>query len=267
MNIILKAENLIKTYTQTQGFFSRTKTMIHALNEVSIEVEQGKTLAVVGESGSGKSTLARSLIKLIDVDKGTIIFNKVNLDTISPLELKRVRKDIQMIFQDPYASLNPRMKILDIMREPLDIHRMGEPQDRLIKISKMIVRVGLSESDLNKYPHEFSGGQRQRIGIARALILNPKLVICDEPVSALDVSVQAQIIQLLKSLQKEYGLTYLFITHDLRIVRHIADSVFVMKEGKLIEQGKTDIIFKNPKSDYTKELLASIPGNRKLNKE
>jgi peptide/nickel transport system ATP-binding protein/oligopeptide transport system ATP-binding protein len=169
-----------------------------------------------------------------------------------------------MIFQDPYASLNPRMKIKDILEEPLIIHNIDSPSGRLNKIKQMIVRVGLSEYDLTKYPHEFSGGQRQRIGIARALILSPKLVICDEPVSALDVSVQAQIIQLLKSLQKEFELTYLFITHDLRIVRHIADKVFVMKEGKLMEQGKTDIIFQNPKTTYTKELLASIPGNRKL---
>ena len=169
-----------------------------------------------------------------------------------------------MVFQDPYASLNPRMKILDILEEPLIIHNIDKPEKRLEKIKQIIVRVGLNLNDLKKYPHEFSGGQRQRIGIARALILGPKLVICDEPVSALDVSVQAQIIQLLKSLQKELGLTYLFITHDLRVVRHIADKVFVMKDGKLMESGKTDIIFKNPKSAYTKELLASIPGNRKL---
>ena len=169
-----------------------------------------------------------------------------------------------MVFQDPYASLNPRMKILDILNEPLIIHNIDTPAARLKKIKQIIVRVGLKEDDLKKYPHEFSGGLRQRIGIARALILSPKLVICDEPVSALDVSVQAQIIQLLKSLQEEFKLTYLFITHDLRIVRHIADSVFVMKDGKLMEQGKTDIIFKNPKTTYTKELLASIPGNRNL---
>ena len=169
-----------------------------------------------------------------------------------------------MVFQDPYASLNPRMKIKDILEEPLIIHNIDEPSGRQKKIKQMIIRVGLEEDDLKKYPHEFSGGQRQRIGIARALILSPKLVICDEPVSALDVSVQAQIIQLLKSLQKEFELTYLFITHDLRIVRHIADRVFVMKEGELMEQGKTDIIFNNPKTAYTKELLTSIPGNRKL---
>ena len=264
MKNILVADNLVKTYTQTQGFFSRTKNTIHALNQVSINIESGKTLAVVGESGSGKSTLARSLIKLINIDEGSIIFDGIDLNAINNAQLKVVRRDIQMVFQDPYASLNPRMKIKDILEEPLVIHNVDNPKDHLKKIQQMIVRVGLDLEDLKKYPHEFSGGQRQRIGIARALILKPKLVICDEPVSALDVSVQAQIIQLLKSLQKELGLTYLFITHDLRIVRHIADSVFVMREGKLMEKGKTDIIFKNPKSSYTKELLASIPGNRKL---
>jgi oligopeptide transport system ATP-binding protein len=181
--------------------------------------------------------------------------------TINGIDLKKTRKNIQMIFQDPYASLNPRMKIIKIMEEPLQIHGIGNSTSQYSKILSMIKRVGLVEEDLLKYPHQFSGGQRQRIGIARALILEPELVICDEPVSALDVSVQAQIIQLLKSLQKEFGLTYLFITHDLRIVRHIANEVIVMKDGKLIEQGKTDIIFRKPKTKYTKELLASIPGN------
>ena len=264
MKNILEAKNLVKEYCQTQGFFSRTKNIIRALSQVSISIEKGKTLAVVGESGSGKSTLAKSLIKLIEVDDGSIYFEGVHLNSLTSDELKSTRRNIQMVFQDPYASLNPRMKIKDILEEPLIIHNIDVPSGRQKKIKEMIIRVGLGEDDLKKYPHEFSGGQRQRIGIARALILSPKLVICDEPVSALDVSVQAQIIQLLKSLQKEFKLTYLFITHDLRIVRHIADRVFVMKEGELMEQGKTDIIFNNPKTAYTKELLASIPGNRKL---
>ena len=264
MKNILEAKNLVKEYSQTQGFFSRTKNIIRALSQVTISIEKGKTLAVVGESGSGKSTLAKSLIKLIEVDDGSIYFEGVHLNSLTSTELKSTRRNIQMVFQDPYASLNPRMKIKDILEEPLIIHNIDVASGRQKKIKQMIIRVGLEEDDLKKYPHEFSGGQRQRIGIARALILSPKLVICDEPVSALDVSVQAQIIQLLKSLQKEFELTYLFITHDLRIVRHIADSVFVMKEGELMEQGKTDIIFNNPKTAYTKELLASIPGNRKL---
>ena len=261
MEILLEAKSLSKAYVKTTGFFSRTRITIKALDNISVNIRKGITLAVVGESGSGKSTLAKSLIRLIELDKGSITFKGRNIRTIHGDDLKKTRKNIQMIFQDPYASLNPRMKIIKIMQEPLKIHGIGNSATQYSKILSMIRRVGLVEDDLSKYPHQFSGGQRQRIGIARALILEPELVICDEPVSALDVSVQAQIIQLLKSLQKEFGLTYLFITHDLRIVRHIANEVIVMKDGKLIEQGKTDIIFRNPKTKYTKELLASIPGN------
>ena len=261
MENLLEAKNLSKEYFKTTGFFSRTRTSIKALDNISVNIKKGITLAVVGESGCGKSTLAKSLIRLIDIDKGSITFKDKNMRTISGDDLKKTRKNIQMIFQDPYASLNPRMKIIKIMEEPLQIHGVGDSITKYSQILSMIKRVGLVEEDLSKYPHQFSGGQRQRIGIARALILEPELVICDEPVSALDVSVQAQIIQLLKSLQKEFGLTYLFITHDLRIVRHIANEVIVMKDGKLIEQGKTDIIFRKPKNKYTKELLSSIPGN------
>ena len=260
MKFILSAKNLTKIYTQTRGFFSREITTIKALDDVSIDIEFGKTIAVVGESGSGKSTLAKALIKLISIDSGTIIFDGENVTTLDGDRLKNIRKKIQMIFQDPYASLNPRMLIADILAEPLIINKFDDI-DRRKKINNIIQKVGLSIEDLTKYPHQFSGGQRQRIGIARALILEPKLVICDEPVSALDVSVQAQILELLKSLQKAFNLTYLFITHDLRVVKHIADYVFVMQQGKLMEHGKTDIIFHKPKSSYTKELLASIPGN------
>ena len=261
MKILLEAKNLSKEYFKTTGFFSRTRTSIMALDNISLNIMKGTTLAIVGESGSGKSTLAKSLIRLIELDKGSIIFKDKNMRKIKGNDLKNTRKNIQMIFQDPYASLNPRMKIIKIMEEPLKIHGIGDSVTQYSKILSIVKKVGLAEEDLSKYPHQFSGGQRQRIGIARALILEPELVICDEPVSALDVSVQAQIIQLLKSLQKEFGLTYLFITHDLRIVRHIANEVIVMKDGKLIEQGKTDIIFRKPKNKYTKELLASIPGN------
>jgi len=260
MKHILNAKNLTKTYTQTRGFFKRESSTIMALDDVSIDIEQGKTLAVVGESGSGKSTLAKALIKLISIDSGSIVFDGEDVTNINADRLKKVRKKIQMIFQDPYASLNPRMRIYQILEEPLVINKFQE-MDRRKKINNIIEKVGLRIEDLARYPHQFSGGQRQRIGIARALILEPKLVICDEPVSALDVSVQAQILELLKSLQREFNLTYLFITHDLRVVRHIADNVFVMQNGKVMEQGKTDIIFKKPNSTYTKELLASIPGN------
>jgi len=260
MKYILSAKNLKKSYTQTRGFFARQSTTIRALDDVSIDIQSGKTIAVVGESGSGKSTLAKALIKLISIDSGTIVFDGQDISGLQGDKLKKIRKKIQMIFQDPYASLNPRMRIADILEEPLLINKFDDIVRRK-KINNIIQKVGLNIEDLTKYPHQFSGGQRQRIGIARALILEPKLVICDEPVSALDVSVQAQILKLLKSLQKEFNLTYLFITHDLRVVKHIADYVFVMQQGKLMEQGKTDIIFNNPKSSYTKELLASIPGN------
>ena len=260
MKYLLSAKNLTKSYTQTRGFFARQSTTIRALDDVSIDIQSGKTIAVVGESGSGKSTLAKALIKLISIDVGTIFFDGQDISGLEGDKLKKIRKKIQMIFQDPYASLNPRMRIADILEEPLLINKFDDIVRRK-KINNIIQKVGLNIEDLTKYPHQFSGGQRQRIGIARALILEPKLVICDEPVSALDVSVQAQILELLKSLQKEFNLTYLFITHDLRVVKHIADYVFVMQLGKLMEQGKTDIIFNNPKSSYTKELLASIPGN------
>ena len=260
MKFILSAKNLTKSYTQTRGFFARQSTAIRALDDVSIDIQSGKTIAVVGESGSGKSTLAKALIKLISINAGTIVFDGQDISSFEGDKLKKIRKKIQMIFQDPYASLNPRMLIADILEEPLLINKFDDIV-RKKKINNIIQKVGLNIEDLTKYPHQFSGGQRQRIGIARALILEPKLVICDEPVSALDVSVQAQILELLKSLQKEFKLTYLFITHDLRVVKHIADYVFVMQQGKLMEQGKTDIIFNNPKSSYTKELLASIPGN------
>jgi peptide/nickel transport system ATP-binding protein/oligopeptide transport system ATP-binding protein len=220
-------------------------------------------MAIVGESGSGKSTLAKALIRLINIDSGDIFFKNKKINDLSSKEMKIFRKDIQMIFQDPYASLNPRFKVKDILEEPLIINKIGNKLERSKKINSIIDKVGLTFEDLEKYPHQFSGGQRQRIGIARALILQPKIVICDEPVSALDVSIQAQILNLLKKLQKEFSLTLLFITHDLRVVRQISDSIYVMRSGKLMEEGKTDIIFQNPKHEYTRMLINSIPGNNK----
>ena len=263
MSTILTANNLTKQYLQTRGFFSRVDKAINALDNISIKIETGKTMAIVGESGSGKSTLAKALIRLINVDSGDIFFKNKKISDLSSKEMKIFRKDIQMIFQDPYASLNPRFKVKDILEEPLIINKIGNKLERSIKINSMIEKVGLTSEDLEKYPHQFSGGQRQRIGIARALILEPKIIICDEPVSALDVSIQAQILNLLKKLQKEFSLTLLFITHDLRVVRQISDSIYVMRSGKLMEEGKTDIIFQNPKHKYTKMLINSIPGNIK----
>jgi oligopeptide transport system ATP-binding protein len=259
--MLLEAKGLYKTYTQTSGFFVRRQRTIKALNNVSLSIKKGETLAIVGESGSGKSTLARCLLQLLSLDQGELFFKGKNLKTLKIEDKKDLKRHIQMVFQDPYASLNPRMKIGEILEEGLLIHGLGDKISRDKKIRDMIKKVGLSVSDLTKYPHQFSGGQRQRIGIARALIVDPELVICDEPVSALDVSIQAQILLLLKELQKELGLSYLFISHDLRVVRHMADHIVVMHQGKIVEQGSVKSIYEKPKAHYTRELLNAIPGN------
>jgi oligopeptide transport system ATP-binding protein len=259
--VLLEARGLYKTYTQTSGFFVRKQRTIKALNNVSVSIKKGETLAIVGESGSGKSTLARCLLQLLSLDQGELYFKGKNLTTLDQEGKKYLKRHIQMVFQDPYASLNPRMKISEILEEGLLIHDLGDKFSRDKKMRDMIKKVGLEVSDLNKYPHQFSGGQRQRIGIARALIVEPELVICDEPVSALDVSIQAQILLLLKDLQKELGLSYLFISHDLRVVRHMADNIAVMHQGKIVEQGSIKGIYEKPKAHYTRELLNAIPGN------
>jgi ABC-type oligopeptide transport system ATPase subunit len=258
--VLLEARGLYKTYTQTSGFFVRRQRTIKALNNVSVSIKKGETLAIVGESGSGKSTLARCLLQLLSLDEGELFFKGKNFTSLDEKDKKHLKRHIQMVFQDPYASLNPRMKISEILEEGLLIHDLGNKIVRDKKMRDMIKKVGLDVSDLNKYPHQFSGGQRQRIGIARALIVEPELVICDEPVSALDVSIQAQILLLLKDLQKELGLSYLFISHDLRVVRHMADSIAVMHQGKIVEQGLTKSIYEKPKANYTRELLNAIPG-------
>ena len=259
--VLLEARGLYKTYTQTSGFFVKKQRIIKALNNVSLSIKKGETLAIVGESGSGKSTLARCLLQLLSLDQGELFFKGKNLNSLDAEGKKYLKRHIQMVFQDPYASLNPRMKISEILEEGLLIHDLGDKFSRDKKMRDMIKKVGLEVSDLNKYPHQFSGGQRQRIGIARALIVEPELVICDEPVSALDVSIQAQILLLLKDLQKELGLSYLFISHDLRVVRHMADSIAVMHQGKIVEQGSIKGIYEKPKANYTRELLNAIPGN------
>jgi ABC-type oligopeptide transport system ATPase subunit len=258
--MLLEAKGLYKTYTQTSGFFVRRQRIIKALNNVSLSIKKGETLAIVGESGSGKSTLARCLLQLLSLDQGELFFKGKNLNNLNVKDKKDLKRHIQMVFQDPYASLNPRMKIGEILEEGLLIHGLGDKNARQRKIRDMIKKVGLEVADLTKYPHQFSGGQRQRIGIARALIVDPELVICDEPVSALDVSIQAQILLLLKELQKELGLSYLFISHDLRVVRHMADNIVVMHQGKIVEQGSVKSIYEKPKASYTCELLNAIPG-------
>jgi len=264
---ILIANHLVKTYTQRSGKFGFSSTKVNALNDVSIVLRAGSTLAVVGESGSGKSTLARCLLQLQPVDSGEILFAQDgvmrDLAKLNAAALRAIRKDLQMVFQDPFASLNPRMRVGEIVGEGLLIHGLGNNTDQQKKVIAMLKRVGLTETDMQKYPHEFSGGQRQRIGIARALVLKPKIVVCDEPVSALDVSIQAQILLLLKELQEEMALSYIFISHDLRVVRHIADDIVVMHQGKIVEQGTIETVYTAPSHRYTQDLLAAIPGQVK----
>jgi peptide/nickel transport system ATP-binding protein/oligopeptide transport system ATP-binding protein len=261
-HIILQANHLVKTYTQRIGKFGFGTTMVKALDDVSVSLKEGTTLAVVGESGSGKSTLARCLLQLQPLDSGEVLFAGKDLAKLGGADLRAVRKNLQMVFQDPFASLNPRMRVGEIVGEGLVIHQIGNAVEQKQKVIAMLKRVGLTEADMQKYPHEFSGGQRQRVGIARALVLQPKVVVCDEPVSALDVSIQAQILLLLKELQAEMGLSYVFISHDLRVVRHIADDIVVMNYGKVVEQGTVEDIYQQPKHEYTQNLLAAIPGKR-----
>lgn len=258
---ILVARNLVKTYTQRSGRFGFGSTQVRALNDVSIHLRAGTTLAVVGESGSGKSTLARCLLQLQPVDSGEVLFEGRDLAKLEPTELRDVRKNLQMVFQDPFASLNPRMRVGEIVGEGLLIHSLGSVTEQQKKVVAMLKRVGLTEADMQKYPHEFSGGQRQRIGIARALVLNPQVVVCDEPVSALDVSIQAQILLLLKELQQEMALSYIFISHDLQVVKALCQTILVLKNGETQAYDTTDNIFSQPQNPYVTALIAHSSEN------
>jgi len=260
--ILLEAIDLQKNFHRTSGAFADTTSQnkFTAVDAVSFEVFTGETFAIVGESGCGKTTLARMLLRLVEPDAGKIIFAGRELTALSSQEMRAERRHLQMVFQDPYASLNPRMRVGEIVAEPLAIH---EPKltanERRERASAMLRRVGLTEESASRYPHEFSGGQRQRIGIARALILRPKLVIADEPVSALDVSVGAQMLVLLRELQQEFGLTYLLISHSLPVVAQVATRIAVMRAGKFVELGAAEQILRHPQHPYTKELLAAVP--------
>lgn len=259
-DILLEVKNLVTQFPIKGGFFGRTVDHFKAVNDVSFTLKKGKTLGLVGESGCGKTTLGRSILRLVEPSSGSIIYGGKDITHVYAEELRLLRRKMQIIFQDPYSSLNPRMTISEILTEPLNIHKVGNSkQERLDMAKQLFEKVGLKVNQLNRYPHEFSGGQRQRICIARALMLRPEFVICDESVSALDVSIQAQVLNLLLDLQQEFGLTYIFISHDLSVVNFIADEVGVMNGGKIIEMDKANNIYKNPKEAYTRALLSAIP--------
>lgn len=256
---LLEVKDLKKYFPIRSGVFQRTTANVKAVQNVSLQVHEGETLGIVGESGCGKSTFGRSVLGLEDITEGTIEFRGDHIEGLSKRKLKKYKKDMQMIFQDPFASLNPRQRIGDALEEVFVIHGSLSKADRQKRVRELLVEVGLQEDHYNRYPHEFSGGQRQRIGIARAIALNPSLIVCDEAVSALDVSVQAQIIRLLIDLQKRYQLTYMFISHDLGVVKHMCDRVLVMYLGTMVELGSSDQIYKNPSHPYTRALLSAIP--------
>jgi oligopeptide transport system ATP-binding protein len=258
--VILQAENLVKHYPIKAGVLRRTVGHVKALDGVSFELYKGETLGIVGESGCGKSTLARMLMRLEEPTGGKLIFDGVDVYSQGGSAMRRLRRDIQIVFQDPYTSLNPRMTVGDIVGEPFEIHTdVLTKRDRRQRVQQLLELVGLNPEHIHRYPHQFSGGQRQRIGIARGLALNPKVIICDEPVSALDVSVQAQVINLLAELQAGLGLAYIFIAHDLSVVRHISNRVGVMYLGKMVEIGDEAQIYSRPTHPYTQALLSAVP--------
>ncbi len=256
---LLEVKNLKKYFPIKGGIFRRVVNHVKAVDGVSFSLEAGKTLGLVGESGCGKSTLGRSVLRLQLPTEGQVLFEGKDVLGQSHSEMKALRRDMQIIFQDPFASLNPRMTIHSILREPLDTHRLGTPSSRDQKILEIMDIVGLRKQVLNRYPHEFSGGQRQRIGIARALVLGPKLIVADEPVSALDVSVQSQVLNLISDLQERLGVSFLFIAHDLAVVQHVSHDVGVMYLGKLVEKAESSDLYREPKHPYTQALLSAIP--------
>jgi peptide/nickel transport system ATP-binding protein/oligopeptide transport system ATP-binding protein len=256
---ILRVEGLVKHFPIKAGLIKRTVGRIHAVDGVDLSLRAGETLGLVGESGCGKTTLARTIIKLTEPSAGKIIFNGRDISGYTRRQMREVRRELQIVFQDPYASLNPRMTVRDIVGEPLRIHGRYRGQDGKQRVTELLRTVGLSPEHANRFPNEFSGGQRQRIGIARSLALNPQLLILDEPVSALDVSIRAQVVNLLESLQRDFGLTYIFVAHDLSVVRHVSDRVAVMYLGKIVEIGSRQDIYEQPTHPYTQALLSAVP--------
>jgi ABC-type oligopeptide transport system ATPase subunit len=257
---LLEVRDLVKRFPVKRGLFvERTVDWVDAVAGVSLDIGAGETLGLVGESGSGKSTTGFCILQLLRPTSGSVRFEGQELTELSGEELRRVRRNAQIVFQDPYSSLDPRMTVGNIVAEPLVVHRVGTRKDRRTRVRELLDVVGFDPAYVNRYPHEFSGGQRQRIGIARALALSPRLIVCDEPVSALDVSIQAQIINLLKDLQAEFGLAYLFIAHDLAVVRSVSDRIAVMHRGRIVETGPASEVYERPKDEYTKALLTSVP--------
>jgi len=257
---LLEVRDLEKHFPVKEGtLVERTVDWVRAVDGVSFDVAEGETLGLVGESGSGKSTTGYCILQLLRPTGGSVVFEGRDLTTLGREELRRMRREMQIVFQDPYSSLDPRMTVGDIVAEPLQVHGIGGRRSRRERVRQLLEVVGFNPNYTNRYPHEFSGGQRQRIGIARALALNPRLIVCDEPVSALDVSIQAQILNLLKDLQRDFGLTYLFIAHDLAVVRAMSDEIAVMNRGKLVEYGRAETVYSAPTEEYTKALLAAVP--------
>jgi len=257
---LLEVQNLRTWFPVTSGLLRRHTDDVKAVDGVSFSVEEGTTVGLVGESGSGKTTVGRTILKLTPATSGQVLFHKQDILPLSEGQFRPLRRKMQMIFQDPFGSLNPRLSILSIVGEPLEIHFPEMTRaERRERVAELLRLVGLKPEMMTRYPHEFSGGQRQRIGIARALAVKPKFIVCDEPVSALDVSVQAQIVNLLQDLQEEFRLTYLFIAHDLAVVEHISDHVLVMYRGKIVESASAEAIYADPQHDYTRKLLAAVP--------
>lgn len=256
---LVEVRNLKKYFPIKGGFFNRTVNHLKAVDDVSFFIREGETLGIVGESGCGKSTTGRALLRLHEATAGEVLFNGEDLYKLSPEQLRQKRRDMQLIYQDPYSSLNPRMTVGDIIGEPMDIHERISRDEKLNRVQELLQLVGLSPYHVRRYPHEFSGGQRQRIGIARALALNPKFIVCDEAVSALDVSIQAQVVNLFMELQEQFKLTYMFISHDLSVVKHISDRIGVMYLGKMVEMTGADDMFAEPLHPYTQALLSAVP--------